>query len=207
MTTRAQSSDPRAIKARAAILDASFKLISRRAVDTISVHDITENAKVGPATFYRHFRDRDDAVYHAVMRSFGSSLDSVEIASRSEAVDRVLQLMRFAFENANLMRNIRPSKTYELVLEAYREALRGPGGKMIEYEILTWGVEDDPALPHVIMEMMLGGLMGLIQRRLSAEAPLDEDHVVLRALRTALEATGGHRPAGLPALTWPASAN
>ena len=54
--------DPRARRTREALRQAVLKLIEQRDFSELSVQDITQQAGVNRATFYLHYRDRDDLV-------------------------------------------------------------------------------------------------------------------------------------------------
>ena len=66
MAARAHSSDPRAERVRARLREAAFALAHEGPVDALTVGDIVGRAGVSRQVFYRHFRDRDDAVATAV---------------------------------------------------------------------------------------------------------------------------------------------
>lgn len=57
--------DRRRLETRARLLRALMKLLSRKSLPDIAIHEITETADVGGGTFYNHFDDR--AGIHAAM--------------------------------------------------------------------------------------------------------------------------------------------
>lgn len=122
MSDRGQSADPRAERVRARLQEAAFALSHERPVDGITVSDIVARADVSRQVFYRHYRDRDDAIARAFTRAFAdvAAPDSVD------ARTRVLDLFAFAADHASMCRNVVPSTVNQHVLSAYRDALAPP---------------------------------------------------------------------------------
>lgn len=59
---RADRGSRRKANTRAKLLAASQKLMAERNVDSVSIHDITEEADVGLGTFYNHFQSKTDVL-------------------------------------------------------------------------------------------------------------------------------------------------
>ena len=132
MSDRGQSADPRAERVRARLQDAAFALSHERPVDGITVSDIVARADVSRQVFYRHYRDRDDAIARAFTRAFadvaepdGAERDGAE-PDGADARTRVLDLFAFAAAHASMCRNVVPSTVNQHVLTAYRDALAPP---------------------------------------------------------------------------------
>jgi AcrR family transcriptional regulator len=51
--------DARMVRSRAALRDALLELLERKALDQITVREITQTAKIGYATFFRHYADKE----------------------------------------------------------------------------------------------------------------------------------------------------
>lgn len=60
MTTRKE--DIRITKTKAALSDAFFKMLAVMTLDDITVNELCERANVRRATFYKHFKDKNDFV-------------------------------------------------------------------------------------------------------------------------------------------------
>jgi AcrR family transcriptional regulator len=60
MTTPTEHLDPRVIRTRKLLRDALIELIPERGYDAITVKDITDRATLNRATFYLHYRDKED---------------------------------------------------------------------------------------------------------------------------------------------------
>jgi AcrR family transcriptional regulator len=60
--------DRRVVRTRAALADALVALIRRKDYERITVEDILAEAGVGRATFYAHFRSKDDLLHRSLDR-------------------------------------------------------------------------------------------------------------------------------------------
>ncbi|WP_024444858.1 TetR/AcrR family transcriptional regulator [Mycolicibacterium iranicum] len=121
MSERGRSADPRAERVRSRLRQAALFLADERPVDEISVGDLVSQADVSRQVFYRHFRDRDDAIAAAF-----SHLFCKRPAQAEDAKARILELFGFAAEHAALFRHVVPSTVNQYVLVTYRDALRAP---------------------------------------------------------------------------------
>lgn len=58
--------DPRVIRTRSVLRDALMSLIREMGYDTITVQHITDRARLNRATFYLHYRDKQDLLVHII---------------------------------------------------------------------------------------------------------------------------------------------
>ncbi len=123
MPERGRSVDPRAERVRTRLREAALSLAGERRVDEISVGDVVARADVSRQVFYRHFRDRDDAVAAAFTHMFALRFSTSDGA---DARTRILALFGFAAEHRALLRNVVPSTVHQHVLLTYRDALVPP---------------------------------------------------------------------------------
>jgi AcrR family transcriptional regulator len=63
---RAAVLDPRVERTRNQLRTAVLELAETRDLGTLTVHDITRNAGINRATFYQHYRDKDELIEEAV---------------------------------------------------------------------------------------------------------------------------------------------
>lgn len=59
--------DRRILRTRALLRDALMELVVKQAWETITVQDITDRANVNRATFYLHYRDKDELLLHSMI--------------------------------------------------------------------------------------------------------------------------------------------
>jgi AcrR family transcriptional regulator len=123
MPERGRSADPRAERVRTRLREAAFALAHERPVDGISVSDLVTRAEVSRQVFYRHFRDRDDAVAAAFSDAFTREVGD---ATALDARTQILDLFAFAREHPALFRNVAPTTVNQHVLVTYRDALAAP---------------------------------------------------------------------------------
>lgn len=69
------SLDPRAVKTRAAIIEAFNALIMTKDFNNISIKDITEKANINRATFYAHFLDKYDLLDQVLSKTIKHSME------------------------------------------------------------------------------------------------------------------------------------
>ena len=70
--------DRRIVRTRKALGDALVELALEQELDSIKIRDITERANVGYATFYRHYKSKNDLLtshLHEVLKEFGREVD------------------------------------------------------------------------------------------------------------------------------------
>jgi AcrR family transcriptional regulator len=94
------SSDPRVLRSRRALGDALVDLLHERRFDDITVQDILDRAGVGRATFYAHYRNKQDVLHSGLEQLFvllGGVLDRGSSAgTRLVPVTEFLEHMREA---------------------------------------------------------------------------------------------------------------
>jgi len=158
MAARANSVDPRAERVRARLRDAAFALAHEQPVDRLTVGDIVARAGVSRQVFYRHFRDRDDAVAFAFSAAFASA--TADLAGEPGA--RILALFDFAAHHRAMYRNIVSSAVTQRVVAAFRAEL-APACE----EIATAGM---PAVatvasltPEAVTRFLVGGFMEVLR--------------------------------------------
>jgi len=65
-----QPTDPRVLRSKRALGDALVELLHERSFDEITVQDILDRAGVGRATFYAHYRNKQDVLHSGVEHLF-----------------------------------------------------------------------------------------------------------------------------------------
>src|SRR5512135_1559032 len=82
MSKKARKLDPRVVRTRQMLRDALVELIEEKGFDALTVQDITDRAELNRATFYLHYRDRQDLLENSLrdaidelMADLGTSAD------------------------------------------------------------------------------------------------------------------------------------
>jgi AcrR family transcriptional regulator len=179
MSERGHSADPRAERVRARLRDAAFALSHERSVDGITVGDLVARADVSRQVFYRHFRDRDDAVAQAFSQAFGR----VVAADGADARTRVLDLFAFAAEHATMCRNVVPSTVNQHVLAAYRAALSGPCRQIAAQGMVVLDAVAQLQV-HAVTRFLVGGFLEVLRSWMEEPETTDLHARVSAALDT-----------------------
>lgn len=77
--TTVKKLDRRVERTITALRDALMALIVEKGYDAISIQDITDRANVARATFYLHFKDKDDLMFSGMKLIYDQLADTVEL--------------------------------------------------------------------------------------------------------------------------------
>ncbi|GGE12114.1 TetR family transcriptional regulator [Marinithermofilum abyssi] len=66
MSNKRKKLDPRVVRTRQMLRNALIELIGEKGYDSISVQDITQRATLNRATFYLHYRDKEDLLNQSI---------------------------------------------------------------------------------------------------------------------------------------------
>jgi AcrR family transcriptional regulator len=75
---------PKPLPAKTRILDASYGLFAQRGIRDVGVDELIEKAGVARATFYSHFRSKDELVLAYLERLYETRMAALEAAVRSD---------------------------------------------------------------------------------------------------------------------------
>ena len=76
MTESTRKPDRRIERTRQLLSTALMDLIIERGYDTITIQDITDRANVSRATFYLHFKDKDELLYKSMTTIYDALVES-----------------------------------------------------------------------------------------------------------------------------------
>lgn len=91
--------DRRKVRTRQLLRDALMALIAEKGYAAITVQDITDRANLGRATFYLHYRDKDELLAGALEALFDDLRAQVDVASMGNWLDSQPPSLR-AFQHA-----------------------------------------------------------------------------------------------------------
>jgi AcrR family transcriptional regulator len=74
--------DRRIIRTRHALRDALMALIVEKGYETITIQDIADRADVNRATFYLHFKDKDDLLYQSMEEVYNELVEHARLFDR-----------------------------------------------------------------------------------------------------------------------------
>jgi len=100
--------DRRVVRTRKLLRDAMMELILEEGYDAISIQDITDKANLGRATFYLHFKDKDELLLEVMDQFIENLLAQVPLLSEAhwhfEDSKHIIKLFDLAAENYDLFR-------------------------------------------------------------------------------------------------------
>lgn len=104
----ARPMDRRVQRTRKLLCDSLMSLILEEGYDAISIQDITDKANLGRATFYLHFKDKDELLSEVIQQFLSEFLENVPQFSqhqwRLEDTKSIAKLFTFAAEHYDLYR-------------------------------------------------------------------------------------------------------
>ncbi len=169
-----ESLDPRTIRSRKAVLDATVTLMVQRGIHALNIDGIAEHSGVAKTTIYRHWSSREAIILDAL-----SSLIAPEIqAPTGTPVEQIRNLAwRFAEKIGtppwsvlfpDLIALARRSERMRGVYEDFMRLRRQPVAEVIARAITTDNIDADA---DVVALMILGAIT---YRQLVLLAPPDE---------------------------------
>ena len=106
-----RKTDPRVIRTRHMLRDALITLILDKGFDAITIQDITDKAGLRRATFYLHYKDKEELLFAILEETFDElvcKMDALWLKFASPELEKEMNLVifRHAQDNANLYRSI-----------------------------------------------------------------------------------------------------
>ncbi len=123
-----RKTDPRVIRTRAMLHEALIALIGERGYDSISIQDITDRAGLRRATFYLHYRDREELMFE-ILRDFYEGIveefKHLPFAAMTADAERVVQLavFRHAQQHSRLYKAIFSGQGSNTIIRYIRDWL------------------------------------------------------------------------------------
>lgn len=168
--------DRRVQRTRKLLREALMDLILEVGYDTISIQDITDKANLGRATFYLHFKDKDDLLLDVIDQMMSDFIEQVPQIStaqwRLEDIKAIEKLFDFAADHYDLYRiliigsgGITASRQlHQRIAEIIEAAIRA--------ELDETGTES-LIPPHFLANHFAGDLLATIYWWLDNDLPYD----------------------------------
>ncbi len=83
MSKNSEHLDPRVVRTRKMLLDALIALIKERGFEAVKPQEIAERATLNRATFYLHYRDKDDLLIKSMHDILGKLMESTSVPETS----------------------------------------------------------------------------------------------------------------------------
>jgi AcrR family transcriptional regulator len=120
--------DPRVIRTRNMLRDSLVALILEKGYDPITIQDITDKAGLRRATFYLHYKDKEELLFGILQETFDALVCEIDkLKIQHVTPDSELAIHEVIFEhvkdNANLYRSILSGHSAATITRYTREYL------------------------------------------------------------------------------------
>lgn len=134
LARRSDSTDPRAIRTRTALVDATIKLLYENHVEHLSVSQIVKEAGVSRQVFYQHFSDRDALVLEAGQQMMEGPYNEFarNFSVEGDHVEEIEELMKALSAHKDAVLNLLDSPVhgvlegfiFDIILPPMRDEIR-----------------------------------------------------------------------------------
>jgi AcrR family transcriptional regulator len=194
--------DPRVRRTRKLLLDALMELIPEKGYNAITIQDITDRATLNRATFYLHYRDKDDLLYQGMHETLNElhSRQPVPVLEQdrltmNESITTVVGDFEHIAMNADFYRAMLGEsgateftlKLKNLVLKTTEQRLKSALGEL----------PSGPLPTELVLEFMASGYVGLIRWWLENDMPYTPEEIARQLIH--LYAMGCYNALGMEA--------
>jgi AcrR family transcriptional regulator len=173
--------DRRVRRTRRFLQEALHALVLEKGYDRTTVQDVLDRADVARATFYAHYRDKDDLLlggFEALWAVVNPALEAFGDANRAHAMsDAPLPasraLVQHVAEHQALYRAFVRSRAGPLILKRVRERLAALTANHLLATADRGGTGPLQVPPDVTAEFAIGGLLGVLTWWLDNETSYD----------------------------------
>ncbi len=171
--------DRRIQRTRLALRGALLELIKEKGFDSVSVEEITERANLGRATFYLHYKDKEDLLldeFRAIASNrvqilsdipisiWKSNEDCLELANGQAPVMPLLLVFEHAVQNAELYRILLRGQSSQRIAGQIRAIIAESINKIIQSKIQT---EPPTTAMEVPVELLAAYFSGALMSSLN----------------------------------------
>ncbi|NWF69819.1 MAG: TetR/AcrR family transcriptional regulator [Chloroflexi bacterium] len=165
--------DRRVLRTRALLRDALIALILERGYDELTIQDITNKADLRRATFYLHYRDKEELLLATLAESFNTLVREMESLIGSDALAGKTQLAAFliTFRHAEAQHRL-----YSVILNGQSGVVVAQHIREYLVRLLLGALHNTPpeqlALPaEVLAQYIAGAELALLTWWLNAGMP------------------------------------
>ena len=156
----AQKMDRRVQRTHQILREALISLMLAKNYNKITIQEIIDRANVGRATFYNHYRDKDDLLLRGIAE-FADEVTAKPIAEASQpAALQTAGMFRHARQNRTLHQLMLNSRQDNLMLARVTNTLFGNVERQVS-QLLAGESTASVPLP-ILSHFLTGGLLGLI---------------------------------------------
>jgi AcrR family transcriptional regulator len=184
----AEKLDRRVQRTRALLRDALLTLIVEKGYDELRVEDITERANLRRATFYLHYKDKDDLLFTVLTDTFDTLAEHVSAQAQGDVIAGKTKLAAFlpTFQHAEQYHTL-----YRILLSGQVGAgvarrIRDYLASLLERSLTESGETLRVPVP-VLAQAIAGVELALIQWWLEQDRPYSVEQMAAYTHRIALE--------------------
>lgn len=181
MSTIAKRPDRRRERTRRQLGDALVALILEQGYDAIRIEDISDRADLGRATFYLHFRNKDELLFDTLERVYDELVTQVRAlpleALMSNSALPATIVFRHAAENRDLYRVMLRSQSANSISTRLRAYLAERVSEQIDILLGAFGITQTPVEPVIVAHYIAATLLGTITWWLESDSDLAPDQM------------------------------
>lgn len=173
--------DRRVQRTRRLLRDALLELILEQGYDATTVQDITDRANLGRATFYLHYKDKDELLFKSLQEILDDLVAEMQPFSegkwRISSAGPIAVAFEHTAENADLYRVLLNTHGGTAVQERLRGYMAGYARQLIQAHTAETGAT--PLVPvDVLASYVAGSLVALIAWWLEHDMPYPAQEMV-----------------------------
>jgi AcrR family transcriptional regulator len=183
--------DRRILRTRRSLRNALLNLIKEKDFDSISVEEITDRADLGRATFYLHYKDKEDLLleeFREIARNRVQVLSEIplsiwrlnqgnlDIVNGNSPIMPLLLVFEHASQNANLYRILLKGKNSQSIAVQMREIIVKAINEIIQTQTEGKAVSE-PIPVELLAAYFSGAMMSSINWWLEQENPPQPDQM------------------------------
>jgi len=172
--------DRRKVRTRQMLRDALIALILEKGYDATTVEDITNRANLGRATFYLHYRDKDELLMHTLESTFDElvkNLKPISLGDAASAQAQALIAFQHAAENRDLYRVMLSGQGSGSILRRVREYLATLIQQRMQPMLQELPSDAIPIPIEILAEHIAGSLLTLIVWWLENDLPYSAEYM------------------------------
>jgi AcrR family transcriptional regulator len=190
--------DPRVIRTRALLHKAIIELITERGFDPITIQDITDRATLNRATFYLHYRDKNDLLFNVfdeLIKEIVPTPSGVFDPEHPEsAIPDVERFFDHIAEYAGFYHALLGESGAPFIVARFRAYIEGLGMRWLQF--LQPDNENVPISLEIAANFIGSAYLGVIIWWLDNDMPYSSKYMADQLRRLATQ--GVQRSLGLP---------
>ena len=175
--------DRRVRRTRRVLREALLELVVAKGYDRVTVQDVLERADLSRATFYAHYRDKDDLLVGSLEELLGALRGAMAAfagldapGQRAEDGARTRAVFEHVDGQRRLYRGLLGSRAWTVLHRRVREHFTALAER--HFREVAADRKSAPAVPVEVTAQYVGGaLLGLLTWWLESDAPLPAGHL------------------------------